>query len=236
MNDEVGLPIQKQCAVAFIDVLGIKNKIESDSKWALDWMWIFYNSITEEIKNKSQIKVRIFSDNILICEEIDEKNPGIAIYEVLSVIEKIEFEQLKIGALFLRGSFVVDKLHFGENFVYGPALLKAYELESSKAIYPRVIVDESVLKNIKIANTFISLDDDNVYFYDYLQAYITKNRDSSFEKLSRLSGNILVNLQSKNITESVIKKMDWLINYFNNTCEKNEINMKIKEKYFNLFN
>lgn len=67
-------------------------------------MWIFYNSITEEIKNKSQIKVRIFLDNILICEEIDEKNPEIAIYEVLSVIEKIEFEQLKIGALFLRNS------------------------------------------------------------------------------------------------------------------------------------
>ena len=200
MNDEYGLPIQKQCAVAFIDVLGIKNKIEFDSRWALDWMWIFYKYIMSEIEKHSQIRVRIFSDNILICEEIDEKNPEIAIYEVLSVIEKIEFEQFKIGALFLRGSFVVDNLHFGENFVYG-----------------------------QIENTFISLDDDNVYFYDYLQAYITKNRDSSFDKLSRLSGNILVNLQSKNITESVIKKMDWLINYFNNTCEKNEINMKIKK-------
>lgn len=159
-----------------------------------------------EIEKHSRIKVRIFSDNILLCEEIDEKNPEIAIYEVLSVIEKIEFEQFKIGALFLRGSLVVDNLHFGENFVYGQALLKAYELESKTAIYPRVIVDDSVLKNIKKENTFILLDDDNVYFYDYLQAYITKNRDNPFEKLSRLSGNILVNLQSKNITESVIKK------------------------------
>ena len=236
MYDEYGLPIQKQCAVAFIDVLGIKNKIESDSKWALDWMWIFYKSVMNEINSNNRIKVRIFSDNILICEEIDEKNPEIAIYDVISVIEKIEFEQFKIGALFLRGSFVLEDLHFSENFVYGPALLKAYELESKTAFYPRVIVDESVLKNIKIENTFISLDDDKVYFYDYLQAFITKNRDSSLDKLSRLSGNILVNLQSKNITESVIKKMDWLINYFNYTCEKNEINMKIKEKYFNSFN
>lgn len=130
---------------------------------------------------------------------------------------------------------MVDNLYFGENFVYGPALLKAYELESKTAIYPRVIVDDSVLKLIKIENSFISLDNDNAYFYDYLQAYITKNRDSSFDKLSRLSGNILVNLQSKNITESVIKKMDWLINYFNNTCEKNEINMKIKKENFDLF-
>lgn len=230
MKDEYGLPIQKQCAVAFIDVLGIKNKIESDSKWALYWMWMFYKNIMNEIKNNNQIKVRIFSDNILICEEIDEKNPEIAIYEVLSVIEKIEFEQFKMGALFLRGSFVVGNLHYSENFVYGPALLKAYGLESKTAIYPRVIVDDSVLKNIKIEKNFISLDDDNVYFYDYLRAYITKNRDSSFDKLSRLSGNILVNLQSKNITESGIKKMDWLINYFNNSCKNNEINMEIKKE------
>ena len=90
-------------------------------------------------------------------------------------------------------------------------------------------MDDSVLKLIKIENNFIFLDNDNVYFYDYLQAYITKNRDSSFDKLSRLSGNILVNLKSKDITEPVIKKMDWLINYFNNTCKKNEINMKIKK-------
>lgn len=229
MNDEVGLPIQKQCAVAFIDVLGIKHKIEIDSEWTLSWMWIFYKNIMNEIEKHSQIKVRIFSDNILLCEEIDVKNPENAIYDVLSVIEKIEFEQFKVGALFLRGSFVVGDLHFGENFIYGPALLKAYELESSKAIYPRVILDDSVFKKIKIENTFILLDDDNVYFYDYLQAYITKNRDSSFDKLSRLSGNILVNLQSQIITESVIKKMDWLINYFNNTCKKNEIDMKMKK-------
>ena len=45
-----------------------------------------------EIEKYGQIMVCIFSDNILICEEIDEKNPEIAIYEVLSVIEKIEFE------------------------------------------------------------------------------------------------------------------------------------------------
>jgi hypothetical protein len=229
MNDEYVLPIQKQCAIAFIDVLGIKNKIEFNSKWALDWMWMFYENIMNEIKNTSQIKVRIFSDNILICKEIDEKNPEVAIYKVISVIEKIEFEQFKIGALFLRGSFVVGDLHFSENFVYGPALLKAYELESKTAIYPRVIVDESVLKIIKSENTFISLDSDNIFFYDYLQAYISKNKDELFYKLSRLSGNILVNLKSKNITSSVIIKMNWLINYFNNTCKKNAIDMKIKK-------
>lgn len=182
-----------------------------------------------EVEKYSKIKVRIFSDNILICEEVEEKKPKIAIYEVLSIIEKIEFEQFKMGALFLRGALVVDKLYFGENFIYGSALLKAYNLECTKAIYPRVIIDDSVLKIIKIKNVFITLDkEDNVYFYDYLQAYISKNKDNNFEKLNRLSGNISINLQSKNITEQVLKKMDWLIKYFNHSCEKNSINMRIK--------
>lgn len=60
MNDEYGLPIQKQCTVAFIDVLGIKNKIEFDSKWALNWMWIFYKNIMSEIKKIVKLKCEFF--------------------------------------------------------------------------------------------------------------------------------------------------------------------------------
>lgn len=104
-------------------------------------------------------------DNILICEIIDEKNLEIAIYEVLSVIERLSLNSLKLVHYFYEAHLWLTILHFGENFVYGLALLKVYELESSKEIYPRVIVEDSVLK---IENTFISLDNDNVYFYDYL--------------------------------------------------------------------
>lgn len=53
MKDGYVLPIQKKCAVAFIDVLGIKHKIEIDSDWALDWMWIFYKNIMSEIEKYS---------------------------------------------------------------------------------------------------------------------------------------------------------------------------------------
>lgn len=60
MNDEYGLPIQKQCTVAFIDVLGIKNKIEFDSKWALNWMWIFYKNIMSEVKKIVKLKCEFF--------------------------------------------------------------------------------------------------------------------------------------------------------------------------------
>ena len=43
MISKTSLPIQKKCAVAFIDVLGISKKIEKEPQWALDWMWLCYN-------------------------------------------------------------------------------------------------------------------------------------------------------------------------------------------------
>ena len=67
MFDDVGLPIQKKCVVAFIDLLGVSHKIEIGSQWALDWVWLFYKSITQEIKQHENVKFKIFSDNILIC-------------------------------------------------------------------------------------------------------------------------------------------------------------------------
>ena len=60
MKYEYGLPIQKQSTVAFIDVLGIKNKIEFDSKWALNWMWIFYKNIMSEVKKIVKLKCEFF--------------------------------------------------------------------------------------------------------------------------------------------------------------------------------
>ena len=61
MFDDVGLPIQKKCIVAFIDLLGVSHKIEVDSHWALNSVWLFYSYLTEEIKSFENVKYKIFS-------------------------------------------------------------------------------------------------------------------------------------------------------------------------------
>lgn len=233
MRSESGLPIQKKCAVAFIDVLGISKKIENDSDWALDWMWLFYNEIMSEAEKFDHIKIRIFSDNILICEEIDESNPKLAIFDVLSIIDKIERQQLKLGALFVRGAMVVDNLHFGENFVYGAGLLKSYSMENNSVIYPRIVIDSSVLEIINPDESFISLDKDGQYFYDYLQSRINAGGKRLSQELSTLCGNIAVNIESNSSSISVINKMEWLVNYFNASCIKNGLKHRITEKHIN---
>lgn len=233
MKDEYGLPIQKQCAVAFVDVLGISKKIETDSNWALDWMWLFYNEIMSEAKKYEHIKIRIFSDNILICEEINESNPKRAILDVLSIIDKIELQQLKFDSLFIRGAMVVDNLHFGENFVYGAGLLKSYSMENNSVIYPRIAIDSSVLEIINPDDSLILLDKDGQYFYDYLQSRINIGGRRLSQELSTLCGNIAVNIKSNSTNISVVNKMEWLINYFNDSCIKNGLKNRFTEKHIN---
>ena len=134
---------------------------------------------------------------------------------------------MKMGALFTRGAVVVGDLHFSENFVYGNALLEAHDIESNKAKYPRVIIDESVLRIIKDEKLFIVQDKDGQYFYDFLHAKIQQGEERLSQELSTFQGNILSNLMSKNVKPETIEKMEWTINYFNDTCAKNGLKHKI---------
>ncbi len=227
MFDEVGLPKQRKCVVAFIDFLGVSHKIKIESQSALNSIWLFYQYITEEIKKYKDINYKIFSDNILICEEVKEENFKQTIFNILQIVEKAEIFMMKMGALFTRGAVVVGDLHFSENFVYGNALLEAHDIESNKAKYPRVIIDESVLRIIKDEKLFIVQDKDGQYFYDFLHAKIQQGEERLSQELSTFQGNILSNLMTKNVKPETIEKMEWTINYFNDTCAKNGLKHKI---------
>lgn len=53
------------------------------------------------------------------------------------------------GILF-RGAVVIGDLYNDKIIIFGPAMLEAYELESKKAIYPRIIIEEdTILEGIK---------------------------------------------------------------------------------------
>lgn len=224
MQTTLKLPTQKKYAVAFVDVLGISKKIEKESEWALFWIWFLYNSTLSLWGNHERIKIKIFSDNILVCEEVSSTNPSGAIKDVLSVVDTLEMSIFNTGALFLRGAVVVDDFYFSDNFVYGKALLQAYTMESNSVIYPRIVVDHSVFNYIDKKNSLIKLDIDGLYFYDFLQSRINQGGNRLSQQLGTLQANIIINVKSNLNVESVMTKMKWLIQYFNETCLANGIN------------
>ena len=229
MFNDVGLPIQKKCAVVFVDLLGVTQKIEKESQWALDWVCLFYKTITQKIEKHQNVKFKIFSDNILICKEIEEADPEQVVVEIFEILDEMEELMFTAQALFIRGAVVVGDLHFSENFVYGKALVNAYQLESKLAIYPRVIVDKSALELIKGEKLPVVQDKDGQYFYDYIQFCIVENKVDWLRKIKTFKFNILLNINNNSTSLSVLNKMEWAVNYYNENCIRHNLDCLITE-------
>lgn len=133
----------EECYVASIDLLGMKWIMCSDKEGKnlnsirniyKSWVKIF----TEDyFKN---IKVRFFSDNVIIAIPVSVSNgPDI----LLEGIGWLCSHLLKCGYK-PRGAVTKGAFYSDDIFVWGSALVNAYLLESKEAIYPRILVDKTV--------------------------------------------------------------------------------------------
>jgi len=125
-------------------------------------------------------RCHFFSDLVLTSLQIDGLTEKDALSEFLDEVEKIIAIQVSLSErmILVRGGLTIDKIYHGKAVVFGPALIKAYEMESNAAIYPRICVDAEIVKRInRLENTklpitrqsCISEDFDGAYFIDYLK-------------------------------------------------------------------
>jgi hypothetical protein len=126
----------------------------------------------------------------------------------------------------VRGGITIGELFLDETMVWGKALLKAYNLESHIAIYPRIVIDREILSKIVTSeelSEYILQDFDNIYFLNYLC-------------IQHFGGQLLMNgftlmqdeIEGK-LTESIYQKLCWHMNYVNKELEKK--NEKRERKY-----
>ncbi len=219
---------QKKCIVAFIDILGVSAQIRKDATSAIQDVWAFCHRILKAT-NKTNLKIKIFSDNIFLCEEIDDHNPVEAINDIFNALNEIETTMINLNNSFVRGAVAVGMVHFEDNFVLGEALLKAYELESNVAIYPRIIIDESVFTYLDKNAPTVKKDFDGVYFYDFLPfaGFSLRNLESGeitgrYLDLKKFKFRIINNCLNNKSNRAVIQKMYWLINYLQNSSLEKE--------------
>ncbi|MGO9530770.1 MAG: hypothetical protein ACLP3B_06275 [Syntrophobacteraceae bacterium] len=157
----------RETIVAYIDILGFSKLIRNCfvSEYSEDVKNKRLNTISEivnfvrnivldeEICFKTSndpfyLHVSFISDSIVISSDPDHLSPNI-LWHILKYTGSIGLNLLAIGVS-CRGSIVVDKIfHRREsNFdaVVGPALVKAVELEKNVAVFPRILVDKSVIR------------------------------------------------------------------------------------------
>ncbi|WP_139423188.1 hypothetical protein [Chryseobacterium mulctrae] len=172
----------------FIDILGFKqhinetitstgeddlNKIRSIQK-----ILSLAKNLTDDGGFSKTKVTTYFSDSIVISYEFSEPSQ---VYHTLNDLMFVSFELANQGYL-TRGGVSIGKLIHTNELIFGPALVKAHELESKKAIYPRILVDEDVIENginYRVGNhsaedeldylmDILSQDDDRNYYIDYI--------------------------------------------------------------------
>lgn len=225
--------------VAYFDILGSKKMIEnSEAETFLNIINLIYkntlfiiNDFYKQIHN-IEIKVKIFSDNILFAIKKDKEDTEKKEVDKKILITGLSsfFQVLALRhTLPVRGSITVGNLYIDENFVYGKALNNAYRLESKIAIYPRIIIDPNV-KDEFLQNNYIRenlcCDEAGIYYLNSFKEYYNIRQIYASDEIKEIYEVLKARLFICNSTE-ICQKTYWLINLFNNFCLENNYNQYV---------
>lgn len=172
-----------RCFIAFIDILGFKEKIKSDDcqdilniysdiKNPLVKAYIYdENGNPQLIEAVNDIKTKIMSDSICFYLEADKPD---ALFVLCACCSLFQAKLLKrSGPILLRGAIVEGDLFADGDITFGPGLTNAYLLEEKNAKTPRIIMTKqtftqgkNILSRPNIAgglDDFVFCDSDEYY-------------------------------------------------------------------------
>ena len=156
--------------VAFIDILGFaalvssitaQPKLQVQLHSALTYIKSYKTSSLMGDTANSNLEVSVFSDSIVISAE--QSN----VFRVIWASGWLQAYLLGEGIL-TRGGISIGKTVHVDDILYGEGMLKAHKIESSAAIYPRIVVDPCLLNRIKdgVKSTFLLEYFDGLWFVD----------------------------------------------------------------------
>lgn len=131
--------------VAFIDILGFREFVtrsKHDDTLAATLHGAITNYTGEVldyiIESADDIHwpiISSFSDCIVISSTADDKGLATVFLAASEIVVRLQY-----AGLLCRGGLDVGKFYHDEKAAFGPALVKAYELESKHARYPQVVL------------------------------------------------------------------------------------------------
>ncbi|MCH5277488.1 MAG: hypothetical protein J1E80_06585 [Desulfovibrionaceae bacterium] len=219
----------KKGIVCFLDILGTKNTNNFDMKYKIHKIW---HTETHKVEKRENLpgrsralkrKVYSFSDCAYFTYEFKDGNCSSPknykrILRVLTTL-LVPIQLIMLEGFLVRGGITCGDYFVDELGIFGPAIELAYVLESSYAIYPRIIIDDyfgnilfDIQKKMYFKN-FIIKDHDFYFinpFYrigEYNKLGTTKfTRKIFFDKLESQANKMLNN----NKNEKVKVKWRWI--------------------------
>lgn len=200
-----------------------------------------YKTIKERAENLKPT-ILTFSDSIIIYVPLSDDDKAIQVDGILSSALAIagSFLTSMISGTIFRGGLEIGlACEIGSNEIYGPALLKAHDLESKIAKYPRVVIGDELVHFLQVtvqnpekgaqseinqvmaqkSLNLLMIDADGRYALDYLgQEYRDMAKEvfpDMYEKASSFLEHQFSEIKEKKDTNLFLRYL-WLADYFEN--------------------
>jgi hypothetical protein len=192
--EDQGKPILRECAVVYLDVLGIRNlSVAPERLDTLRRLISGLDTARDEAlldNQESWQALSWFTDNVvaafpILPGHIDEE-PALG-----SALRAATYIQLRMAVegFLVRGGIAFGEIHMAPNVAFGPALIEAVELEK-QADSPRVLLgDHAVELQRKVMKSYregaapqiyeMAVDSDGRVFVDYLHFWAQEEHDDS---------------------------------------------------------
>lgn len=220
--------------VIFIDIIGFKEFVNTQEVSNIAAFFAeFEKQVSEgEIRQHGAAYTQkaafmFFSDTIVISFLPElyvgrDGKYGSLLFNIQHYICEIQLHALKFNLL-TRGSVSYGAIYHNSHTWFGPAILEAYKYEQEIAIYPRIVITPSLEKLIKEeisrdqkqVSPVLSIDEDGVYFFDYLGWIHAHSFDKNYTTAHAQVREIIQNNLARNLPDKALVKWRWLANYFN---------------------
>lgn len=246
-KDNINIEYYTEKVVAFVDILGFRTHVEEsivDSNKAYNLHEALKSILNWQVENESNEtfglkdigrEITVFSDSIVISYPLDYKG---GLFHILLDLAHLQI-QLMSYSILLRGGISIGKVYHDGRIVYGPAMIDAYELESKKAIYPRIIITEESLgrgiirtlppqnsleEECKFIGGLVKKDIDGYYFLDILRqdSELSDSGGEYYLWLLEVRKLIIEQLEINKGNPRILDKYNWLVKYFNEVVTDEE--------------
>ena len=242
----------KTSYIAYFDVLGYKQFFEDKE-----------NDIQELLKNNIAIandtryltednssilldfQYKMFSDNCVIIIYLDNLNDKTVFNALVKIVAQLQLKILKDYKIPIRGAITKGQAYIDNEIVFGQGLIQAVYLESSVAIYPRIIIDKGAFESDETGIVKKDFDEQNyidcfsllnvsdIFFPEPdIKRDICKLRDSVYALVSRHGHyyNRLTDTNKIKIQEKIILKYLWLLLRYNEFVKDRKLPVSIEYK------
>ena len=168
----------KQICLLYLDILGYKDFIQRYGyNKAFEMIYPSFE-LSNDFKDglndyfgSGEIRFKGYSDNLVFYFELKEDGADYErFYALASLASNLQESFVTLSQSQLRGAITVGRCYIGD-YIFGEAFMEAYDLESNKADWGRVVVSKEAFHSFRSPNGNIvvpCLIDGNLFYLDFL--------------------------------------------------------------------